>query len=53
MLPLLCPRCGSEMRLIAFNTTPDAIETILSHPARFWQLQGTVPGVLATEGRQT
>jgi hypothetical protein len=26
-----CPRCGGEMRLIAFITTPDAIEAILSH----------------------
>ena len=37
VLPLLCPRCGSEMRLIAFITAPDTIEAILTHlgePAR-------------------
>jgi hypothetical protein len=37
VLPLLCPRCGSEMRLIAFIAAPDAIEAILEHlgePAR-------------------
>jgi hypothetical protein len=31
VLPLLYPRRGSEMRLIAFITAPDAIEAILSH----------------------
>lgn len=31
VLPLLCPRCGSEMRLIAFITAPDAIGAILEH----------------------
>ena len=31
VLPLICPRCGSGMRLIAFITQPDAIAAILTH----------------------
>ena len=31
VLPLICPRCGSEMPLIAFITEPRAIATILTH----------------------
>ena len=30
--PLLCPRCGSEMRLIAVITDPAEARTILRHP---------------------
>ncbi len=29
--PLLCPRCGSEMRLIAVITDPTEAHTILRH----------------------
>jgi hypothetical protein len=29
--PLLCPRCGSEMRLIAVITDPAEVRTILRH----------------------
>jgi len=29
--PLVCPRCGSAMRIIAFIETPDVIEKILAH----------------------
>jgi hypothetical protein len=31
VLPLVCPRCGGEMRLIAFITQPAAIVSILTH----------------------
>jgi hypothetical protein len=31
VLPLVCPRCGGEMRLIAFITEPTAIGAILTH----------------------
>ncbi len=31
VFPLLCPRCGGEMRIIAFLTDGDAIRDILSH----------------------
>ena len=31
VLPLVCSRCGSEMRLIAFITEPRAIAAILTH----------------------
>ena len=30
VLPLLCPRCGGEMRIIAFLTDGDAIRDILT-----------------------
>jgi len=30
-LPLLCPRCGEPMRIIAFVLDPVVIERILSH----------------------
>jgi hypothetical protein len=30
-LPLLCPRCGQPMRLIAFILDPPVIERILTH----------------------
>ncbi len=29
--PLLCPRCGGAMRIIAFIDQPDVIEKILTH----------------------
>jgi hypothetical protein len=29
--PLLCPRCGGAMRIIAFIDQPDIIEKILTH----------------------
>ena len=29
--PLVCPRCGSEMRLIAVITDPAEVRTILRH----------------------
>jgi hypothetical protein len=31
VFPLLCPRCGGEMRIIAFLTDGDAIRDILTH----------------------
>ncbi len=31
VLPLICPRCGAEMRLIAAITDRPAIERILPH----------------------
>jgi hypothetical protein len=31
VLPLLCPECGSEMRLIAFITEPAPVQRILLH----------------------
>ena len=31
LFPLLCPRCGGEMRIIAFITEGDAIRDILTH----------------------
>jgi hypothetical protein len=31
VLPLVCPNCGSEMRIISFITRFDSIERILSH----------------------
>ena len=30
-LPLLCPRCGEPMRIIAFILDPPVIERILTH----------------------
>ena len=30
--PLVCPRCGSEMSLIAVITDPAEVRTILRHP---------------------
>ena len=31
LLPLLCPECGGEMRLIAFITEPEPVHRILLH----------------------
>ena len=58
VLPLLCPRCGSEMKIIAFITEGPAIREILGHlgvptsppalkPARgppVWEVPGAGPG---------
>ena len=55
VLPLLCPQCGGEMRIIAFITEGTAIREILGHlgeptspprlmPARgppLWEMQGS------------
>ena len=30
-LPLLCPRCGEPMRIIAFVQDPPVVEKILTH----------------------
>ena len=35
--PLECPRCGHEMRIVAFITEPEVIDRILDH------LQRTAP----------
>jgi hypothetical protein len=32
--PLICPRCGSEMRVIGFITQPALIDRILDHLRR-------------------
>ncbi len=58
VLPLLCPQCGGEMRIIAFITEAAVIREILGHlgeptspprllPARgppLWEMPGTEPG---------
>ena len=31
VLPLLCPTCGGEMRIISFITLPSTVERILLH----------------------
>jgi hypothetical protein len=31
--PLVCPRCGEAMRIIAFITEPKVVDTILRHLA--------------------
>ena len=57
VLPLLCPKCGGQMRIIAFITEAVAIRDILSHlgeptspprllPARgppLWEMAGALP----------
>lgn len=32
--PLLCPKCGGEMRIIAFITDHDVVDAILRHLAK-------------------
>ena len=58
VLPLLCPKCGGEMRIIAFITEAVVIRKILGHlaeptapptikPARgppLWEMPGSEPG---------
>ena len=60
VLPLLCPRCGGQMRIIAFITEAVAVRTILAHlgeptaPPRLakargpplWEIQGAAPGAI-------
>jgi hypothetical protein len=29
--PLLCPRCGAEMRIVAVITEPEVVDRILAH----------------------
>jgi hypothetical protein len=43
--PLLCPRCGSEMRLIAVITDPAEVRTILRHLLKIGRAQ---PGLDAS-----
>ena len=31
MLPLLCPLCATEMRIVAFITEPSTVRAILAH----------------------
>lgn len=31
MLPLVCPACGGELRIIAFLTPPEPVTAILDH----------------------
>ncbi|WP_045227370.1 hypothetical protein [Methyloterricola oryzae] len=31
VVPLLCPECGGEMRLIAFITEPGPVQSVLFH----------------------
>jgi len=58
VFPLVCPRCGGEMRIIAFITDAGAVREILSHlgeptsPPRMmkarapplWEMQGATMG---------
>ena len=58
VFPLVCPRCGGEMRIIAFITDACAVREILTHigeptspprlmPARappLWEMQGATLG---------
>jgi hypothetical protein len=46
LLPLICPRCGTGMRLIAFITQPDAVAAILTHLG-----EPTTPPPLAPRAR--
>ena len=32
--PLVCPRCGTELRIVAVITDPDVVDRILGHRAR-------------------
>ncbi len=48
VLPLLCPQCGGEMRIIAFITEAVVIRDILGHlgepTSPLWEMPGTEPG---------
>lgn len=64
VLPLLCPNCGGEMRIIAFITEAVAFREILGHlgepiapprllPARgppLWEMADALPGETAWPG---
>ncbi|MEZ4386194.1 MAG: hypothetical protein R3D98_01200 [Candidatus Krumholzibacteriia bacterium] len=39
-LPLVCPRCGESMRLIAFILDPSVVERILGHIGEPTELRG-------------
>ncbi len=67
VLPLLCPRCGGEMRIIAFITEAVVIREILGHlgeptspprllPARgppLWEMPGAEPGEIDPQAQAT
>ena len=40
--PMLCPRCGSEMKLIALITDPPEVRRILRH---LLKIRGAPPGL--------
>jgi hypothetical protein len=52
VLPLLCPVCGGEMRIISFITLSSAVECILLHldlpqrPPRVFPARGPPPAEL-------
>jgi hypothetical protein len=45
VLPLVCPRCGTDMHLIAFITESSAVHAILVHPG-----EPTMPPALDSAG---
>ena len=65
VLPLLCPKCGGEMKIIAFITEAMVIREILGHlgeptsppgllPARgppLWEMTGIEPGESNTQAQ--
>ena len=56
VFPLLCPKCGGEMKIIAFINEGDAIRKILTHlgepvdPPRIAPAQGTALWEAAEQG---
>ena len=46
--PLVCPRCGGEMRVISFITEPQVIRRILDHLEKKGRTQRAPPVPAAT-----
>ncbi len=44
--PLLCPRCGGQMRIIAFIEEPKAIDKIIRHLKLSFQAERPPPSQL-------
>ena len=48
--PLLCPKCGSQMKVIAFITEPQVIRRILDHLEKKGRSQRAPPMPAAVPG---
>ncbi|MEZ4386188.1 MAG: hypothetical protein R3D98_01165 [Candidatus Krumholzibacteriia bacterium] len=52
-LPLVCPRCGEPMRLIAFILDPPVVERILGHIGEPVEAPAVLPARSPPQGEQS
>ena len=49
--PMVCPKCGSEMKVIAIIQEPEGIKRILRHPGCQAEQEPKAPTRLVKQGR--